>query len=260
MGFDLFDVAGDATDPERVNVAVDSLPEGVRALVWVGNLDNAPPGSACPAPAFSWGRFTAQVDALESNPRVYGYYLADEPHPGACPGAAADIKARADYIHATAPGQTAFIVVQDGSAGCGADLGCEYRALQPARTDVDLIGLDPYPCHYDRDGNPAPCDEALISGRVEAALANGVPARSIVPLFQVFGQHGRKDGATGYYRMPSADELSAILRSWSTLVPDPAFDYFYTFGVQCSSASCPAPQAIVNSPSIWQVVRAHNAR
>jgi hypothetical protein len=200
------------------------------------------------------------VDALKSNPRVYGYYLSDEPHPRVCPSAAADIKARADYIHATAPGQRAFIVVQDGSAACGADLGCEYRALRPARTDVDLVGLDPYPCHYDGNGHPVPCDDALISGRVASAVLSGVLEKAIVPVFQAFGQRGGSDGKTGYYRMPSAGELAAILRTWSTLVPAPAFDYFYTFGVQCSGASCPAPQAIVNTPDIRQVVELHNGR
>jgi hypothetical protein len=260
MGFDLLDVAGSTTDPAGVNAAVDSLPGDARALVWVGNLDNAPGGSSCPPPGFSWGRFTAQVDALKGNPRVYGYYLADEPHPAVCPTAAADIKARADYIHATAPGQTAFIVVQDGSAACGADLGCEYRALRPATTDVDLVGLDPYPCHYDGSGNAVPCDDALIVERVQAAVTSGIPASAIVPVFQAFGQHGRKDGKTAYYRMPSVSELSAILRTWGTVVPDPAFDYFYSFGVQCSAATCPAPQAIVNTPSILHVVQAHNGR
>jgi hypothetical protein len=259
MGFDLFDVAGRLTDPERVNLAVDSLPVGTRALVWVGNLDNAPRGSTCPPPAFSWRRFTAQVEALKHNPRVYGYYLSDEPHPSVCAGAAADIKARADYIHANAPGQRAFIVVQDGSAACGRDVGCEYRALQPARTDVDLVGLDPYPCHYDGNGNPVPCDDTLIIDRVDAAVTNGIPEKAIVPVFQAFGEHGRSDGRTAYYRMPSAGELTTILRTWSKLVPGPAFDYFYTFGVQCRAASCPAPQAIINTPGIRPVVETHNA-
>jgi hypothetical protein len=45
-----------------------------------------------------------------------------------------------------------------------------------------------------------------------------------------------------------------MLSLWATLVPDPAFDYFYTFGAQASSA----PQAIINSPSIQPVVAAHN--
>jgi hypothetical protein len=260
LGFNLFDVRGSSTDPAGVNRTVDSLPQGAKALVWVGNLDNAPPGSPCPAPRFSFDQFRAQVDALRSNPRVYGYYLADEPHPSVCPGAAADIKARADYIHAEAPGQKAFIVVVDGSAVCGASLGCEYRALRPARTDVDLVGVDPYPCHYDGGGNPVPCDDSMIVARVGAATANGIPASAVVPVFQAFGQSGRKDGKTLYYRMPTADELATMLRVWSNILPDPAFDYFYTFGVQCTASSCPAPQAISNTPAIQEVVRSHNRR
>jgi hypothetical protein len=259
LGFDLFDVNGGASHPAAVNRAIDSLPRGAKALVWVGNLGNAPTGSRCPAPGFSTGQFRALVDALRGNRRVYGYYLADEPHPTVCPRAAADIKARADFIHAAAPGQKAFIVVAGGSI-CGADPGCEYRALQPSRTHVDLVGLDPYPCHYDSSGDAVSCDDSMIAARVEAATANGIPASSIVPVYQAFGQARRSDGKAVYYRMPSAGELASMLSVWHSLVPDPAFDYFYTFGVQCSASSCPAPQAIINTPEIRGVVRSHNAR
>ncbi len=257
LGFDLFDVDGSTSHPAAVNRAVDSLPGGAKALVWVGNLDNAPSGSRCPAPGFSNGQFRAQVDALRRNPRVYGYYVADEPHPTVCPRAAADIKARADFIHGEAPGQRAFIVVAGGSI-CDTDPGCEYRALQPSRTHVDLVGLDPYPCHYDTRGGAVPCDDSTIAARVEAATANGIRSSSIVPVFQAFGQARRIDGKSVYYRMPSAGELASMLSAWHSLVPDPAFDYFYTFGVQCSVSSCPAPQAIIDTPEIRGVVRLHN--
>jgi hypothetical protein len=96
LGFNLLDVAGSTSNPREVNATVDALPRAAMAFVWVGNLDNAPPGDPCPAPDFSYAQFTAQVDALKANPRVYGYYIADEPHPGLCPRAAADIRARAD--------------------------------------------------------------------------------------------------------------------------------------------------------------------
>ncbi len=257
LGFDLFDVDGRTSNPEAVNRVVDSLPKGARALVWVGNLDNAPPGSSCPAPGFSSRQFRAQVDALRANPRVYGYYVADEPHPTVCPGAAVDIKARADFIHTEAPRQKAFIVVAGGSI-CGADVGCEYRALQPARTDVDLVGLDPYPCHYDSRGNAVPCDDSMILARVEAAIASGIRRDAIVPVFQSFGQARRTDGKSVYYRMPDAGELASMLRVWLRLIPDPAFDYFYTFGVQCRVGSCPAPQALIDTPDLRPVVRSHN--
>jgi hypothetical protein len=259
LGFDLLDVAGSTSDPAAVNRAIDSLPRDAKALVWVGNLGNAPSGSRCPVPRFSTAQFRAQVDALRGNKRVYGYYLADEPHPTVCPRAAADIRARADFIHAAAPGQRAFIVVAGGSI-CGTDPGCEFRALQPSRTHVDLVGLDPYPCHYDSEGDAVPCDDSMIAARVEAATANGIPSSSIVPVFQAFGQARRLDGKSVYYRMPSQGELASMLSAWDSLVPDPAFDYFYTFGVQCSVSSCPAPQAIIDTPKIRGVVRSHNER
>jgi IPT/TIG domain len=260
LGFNLLDVAGSTSDPREVIAAVDALPPGTMALVWVGNLDNAPPGDPCPAPDFSYAQFAAQVDALKANPRVYGYYLADEPHPAVCPNAAADIRARADYIHARAPHQKAFILVQDGSDACGADLGCEYRTLRPARTDVDLVGLDPYPCHYDDSGNPVPCDDTAIVTALDAALAAGIPASAVVPVFQAFGQQGRTDGGAAYYRMPSASELASLLSIWRSVLPEPAFDYFYTYGVQCGPGSCSAPQAIANTPDVQTVVAAHNAQ
>jgi hypothetical protein len=260
MGFDLFDVRGSTSSPQQVVAAVGRLPAGGKALVWVGNLDNAAPGSPCPAPGFSYAQFTAQVDALASDPRVYGYYLADEPHPTVCPAAAGDIRARAEYIHAHAPGQKAFIVVQDGSGICGSDLGCEDRALRPDATHVDLIGLDSYPCHYTAGGGAVPCDNGAITDRVEVAIASGIPRSAIVPVYQTFGQHGRTDGKTAYYRMPSTAELSSMLETWSRLVPAPAFDYPYTYGTQCHPDSCPAPQALENTPTIQPVVAQHNGQ
>jgi hypothetical protein len=259
LGFNLFDVRGRTSHPARVRAVVAALPVGGRALVWVGNLDNAPIGSACPQPGFSFAQFAAQVTALAHDPRVFGYYIADEPHPRVCPSAAGDIKARADYIHRHAPGQYAFIVVLDGYSVCGADLGCEYRVLGPSFTDVDYVGLDPYPCHYGTDGWSIPCDDGMIRARVYAAESSGIPVDAIVPVFQTFGQYGRTDGKSAYYRLPSATELGTIFAVWASLVPDPAFDYSYTFGVQCTNEVCPAPQAIANNPSVQASVRAHNA-
>jgi hypothetical protein len=259
LGFNLLDVAGSASNPRSTAAVVQRLPPGTRALVWVGNLDNAPLGDPCPAPDFSYAQFTAQIDALRTNPRVYGYYLADEPHPSVCPNAVADLRARADYIHANAPGQKAFILVEDSTNTCGGRLGCEYRALRPAETHVDLVGLDPYPCHYTDSGQPLPCDSSAIVAQFDAALASGIPRSAVVPVFQAFGQQGRTDGGIVYYRLPSASELASMLATWNRLLPAPAFDYFYSYGVQCSPSACRAPQAIANTPDLQPVVAAHNA-
>lgn len=256
LGFGMLDVAGSTTNPAGTKARVDALPAGMRALVWVGNLDN----TNCSTPGFTLAQFEALVDVLAGDPRVFGYFLSDEPHPMTCTSAAVDIRTRADYIHAHAPGQIAFITALDGSNACGANLGCEYQALAPANTHVDLVGLDPYPCHYDTAGNPVPCDDNAIRTKVNLAVSKGIPTTAIVPVFDEFGQEGRLDGKAAYYRTPSANELTSMLATWATLVPHPAFDFAYTFGVQCTTTTCPAPQAIVNHPELQTIVGAHNAK
>jgi hypothetical protein len=221
-------------------------------MIWVGNLDN----TDCSTPGYTTSQYRALVDALARDRKVYGFYLADEPHPRTCTHAATDIRARADYLHTHSAFEKAFIVIQDGAGLCGASLGCELEALAPAKTHVDLVGLDPYPCHYTGGDRSVPCDYSLIRERVEAATSHGVPARAIVPVFQEFGQQGRV-GGVAYYRMPVPGELREILSTWSSLVPRPSLDAAYTFGVQCST-TCPAPQALANHAELQPVVRAFN--
>ena len=254
LGFDVMDVTGSGSHPRRTKAIVDSLPRGVQALIWVGNMDN----TNCDAPDYTTAEFRALVDAMARDRKVYGYYIADEPHPLTCRDAVADIRARAEYLHAHSRFEKAFIVIQDGVGPCGSTLGCEFAALQPSKSGVDLIGVDPYPCHYGAGGEFVPCDDGLIRDRVAAAIANGIPASVIVPLFQTFGQAGRVGGDV-YYRMPTPSELNAILATWDRLVAHPVLDAAYTFGVECST-TCPAPQALVNHPELQAAVRAHNAR
>lgn len=242
-GFTVFDVAGSTSHPASVEAKLDALPAGTKAMVWVGNLDNS---SA--VPGFTLAQFKAQVDALAADPRVYGYFLADEPHPGAFPAAAAEIRARADYIRAHAPAQKSFIVVLDGTNTCGGTLGCEYSALAPAHTHVDLVGIDSYPCHLG-----APCDDAKITERVAVARRSGIPDSAMVPTYQAFGQEGKAAGA--YYRTPTPAELTSMLATWDAALPHAVMDYAYSWGTQTTS-----PQALSNHPELQQVVRAHNAR
>jgi hypothetical protein len=253
FGFDLMDIAGSHRNPRATKAIVDALPPGVQALIWTGNLDN----TNCVTPGYTTARFQALVDAMATDPKVYGYSISDEPHPARCTNAVADVRARADYLHAHSSFQKAFIVIEDGYVNCGSHLGCEFRALQPAYTHVDLIGLDPYPCHYGSPGYPAPCDYDLIKQRVAAATANGIPLRMIVPVFQTFGQEG-SIGVPVYYRTPTPSELNSILSTWESLVPDPAMDYAYSFGVECSRITCPAPQALQYQRELQPLIRAHN--
>jgi hypothetical protein len=259
LGFDLFDVSGSKTDPASTLALVNALPEGTQALVWLGNIGNAPKGQSCPPPGFSDAEFRAQVDILANNPKVFGYNLADEPHPSVCPDAANAIKVRSDYIHAHADGQKTYITILDGSNMCPEGEGCEYGALQPGNTHVDLIGLDPYPCHFDSAGQPVSCNGGLILQRVQAAIANGIPLSAIVPVFQAFGQEGRLDGKSSYYRTPTTTEFQGMLDLWKSLVPNPSFDFVYTWGIQCTESRCPAPQSLKNHSELQLLIKQHNS-
>ena len=260
LGFNLIDVTGNKTDPARTLAFIDALPEGTQALVWLGNMGNAPKGQSCPPPGYSDAEFKAQVDILANNPKVFGYNLADEPHPSVCPDAVNAIKARSDYIHAHAPGQQTYITILDGSNMCPEGEGCEYSALRPEMTHVDLFGLDPYPCHFNSAGQPVTCDISKISQRVQFATANGIPVSAIVPVFHAFGQEGRLDGKSIYYRTPTTTEFQDMLNLWESLVPNPVFDFAYTWGRQCTTSTCPASQSLKNHPELQLLIKEHNLK
>lgn len=242
-GFNVFDVGGSQNNPAGVKAKLDALPAGAKAMIWTGSLDNS-----SSTPGFSLAQFKAQVNALKSDPRVYGYFISDEPHPAKFPLAAAHVRERADYLRATAPAQKSFIVILDGTNSCRGTLGCEYAALAPSKTHVDLVGVDSYPCHLG-----AACDYAKITERVDVAAKNGVPKSAMVPVYQGFGQEGKASGA--YYRTPTAAELSRMLSTWTAALPNAVLDYAYTWGTQTS-----APQALANHSALVSVVKGYNGR
>jgi hypothetical protein len=241
MGFNVFDVSGSTSNPKGVKARLNALPAGSRAMIWVGDL-----GKKAGVQGFTRAQFKAQVNALATDPRVFGYYLADEPNPTSFRTVVAEIRARADYLRAKAPAQKSFIVVQDGTNRCGGTLGCEYAALAPSKTHVSLIGVDVYPCHL-----RAPCDFAKITQRVNAAIRARIPRALLVPVYQTFGQEG---AASAYYRTPTPAELQRQLATWKASLPAAQLDYAYTWGTQSMS-----PQSLINHPALRSVVKAHNA-
>lgn len=240
-GFNVFDVAGSTTNPAGVKAKLSALPAGSKAMIWVGNL-----GKKAGVQGFTRAQFKAQVNALATDKRVYGYYIADEPHPVSFPTVAAEIRARADYLRYKAPAQKSFIVVLDGPNLCNGTLGCEYSRLAPAKTHVDLIGVDVYPCHL-----RAACDFNKITQRVSAAVRSGIPRGQIVPIYQTFGQEGM---TKPYYRTPTIAELKKQFAVWKSNVPNAKLDYAYTWGTQSM-----APRSLINQPLLQAVVKAHNA-
>jgi hypothetical protein len=203
---------------------VNTLPTGVQAVFWLGQK--------CPAPADA--TFKAKINSLASNPKVFAYYLSDEPHIADCPGGAAALRSRADYIRSVSGGrQKSFIVLSKVA---------DYQAFAPAKSHVDLIGLDPYPCSI---AHPQ-CDLSKIGEKVNAARSAGVPLSAIVPVYQAFGQERT---ASHYYNLPTATQEHAILTEWHRLVPAPVMDYTYGWSNQTS-----ANPTLVDSPALQRVL------
>ena len=223
LGYDMLDISASSW-------AIRSLPKGVQGLAYVGQK--------CPTPADA--AFKRTVRELAGKRKLYGYYLSDEPHLVDCPGGPKALASRADYIRKMTDGrQKSFILLSRDE---------DYRPFRPARTNVDLVGLDPYPCSKT---NPT-CEYAQIGKAVRLATRAGIPLRKIVPVYQAFGQANVADG---YYNLPNAKQMRKMLAKWNRWVPNPQMDYTYTWGNQATSNP-----TLVDSPSLQQVFKAHFAR
>ncbi len=227
-GFDLADISAPDQLPQ--------LPPGVAALVWVGRCAGAD------AP------FRATLTPFLHDPRVFAFYLMDDPdprplHPGRCKPQA--LREEADWIHASGSKALAFIALMNLGTRQQPDFSAAYS---PAATHLDLYGIDPYPCRT----SLAACDMAMIDRYVAAAHRAGIADARIVPVFQTFGGGTWRDGEGGYYRLPTAAEETGMLRRWHRLVPAPAFDYAYSWGAQR------ADTALAGAADLQAVLRRHN--
>ena len=212
-GFNLADVSSVSE--------LNALPPGVKGLVYLGLTNGAD------------ANFQATVSAFKNNPNLYGFYIADEPGGGL----AANLKAEADWIHANVPGAKTFIVEQN----LGSDSNPDF-VYNPANTDIDLFGLDPYPI------KPSGVDYSVITTAVSAAEAAGIPLADIVPVYQAFGGGGYSE-----WTLPTPAQETEILSTWGGSVPNPVFDYAYSWGVQDGDT------ALSEVPGLQAIFAAHNA-
>jgi hypothetical protein len=213
------------------------LPNGVKALVWLGDCGGVT------------SSFQSQIHPFLGSSQVWGFYLMDEPSPSSCP--AANLKAESDWIHANDPGAKTFIIEQNLSASYHPSYTGGYT---PGNSDIDYYGLDPYPCR--NDTYPVPldgCNFNYITLAVTAAENAGIPQADIVPVYQAFGGGSYTDDGNGTYLLPTAAQEQQILSTWSGLIPSPAFDYAYSWGVQNGDT------ALSDAPaSLQQVFAANN--
>jgi hypothetical protein len=221
-GFNLADI--DIPSKSRL----DSLPTGLRGLVYLGDCGGATPS------------FQSAVDAFAGDPRLFGFYVMDEPQPRKCP--AANLLAEDNWIHKHVPGAQAFAIVEN----LGTHIAPTYDgSYTPADSGLDLIGIDPYPV---QSGLRSP-DFGEIGRYVRAAEAHGWPQASIVPVYQAFG-----GGRYSYWVLPTAAQERQMLAAWAAVVPAPKFDYAYSWGPQQGD------QALSQSPALQAVFAAKNAK
>jgi len=222
-GFNLADVS-------RIE-DLSSLPAGVKALVWVGRCSGVD------------AAFLDAVWPYAGNPKLFGFYLMDDPDPTSC--AAGNLKAEADWIHANVPGAVTFVLLMNVGSSRTPSFAGSYN---PANSHVDLFGISPYPCRTELNG----CDFDMIERFVAAAEAAGFPRPSIVPVYQAFGGGDWVDDNRGRYVLPAAAEEQEILFRWQRLVPTPVFDYAYSWGSQRGDV------ALESSSDLQTVFSGHN--
>jgi hypothetical protein len=223
-GFNLADVSSVG----RLN----ALPTGVKGLIWLGLCNGADP------------TFVNTVTPFIGNPRVYGFYLMDEPDPTGkyaplCP--VDNLKAESDWIHAHLPGAKTFITMMNMGTGMSPTYMNTYNS---ANTGIDLFGLDPYPCKTEFNG----CNYSVINAGVAAAEAWGIMESQIVPVYQAFG-----GGGYAAWILPTTVQEQQIWGVWASLVAYPAFDYAYSWGVQASD------QALSTTPVLQTIFSQKNA-
>lgn len=207
-GFNLADVNSPAQ--------VDSLPDGVKGLVWVGQCNGAD------------AKFQDTIRPFIGNEKLFGFYLMDDPDPtgqhfSRC--TADNLKVESDWIHANVPGAKTFILLMTMTSSRTPSFRDTYN---PANSHVDLYGIDPYPCRTELNG----CDYHQIDRYVAAAESAGVPRDNMVPVYQTFGGGYWIDDGGGRYILPTANQLQQIMAHWDALIPAPVFDFAYSWGSQ----------------------------
>jgi hypothetical protein len=190
------------------------IPAGDKALVDMGPMTNGVDSN-----------FLNAIRPYIGNPKVFGFYLADEPNPAVVP--ASNLKAESDWIHANDPGAKTFIVLYG-----------DYQGYTPSNTDIDLVGLDPYPIRT------WGVDYSTIPAAVIATERLGWSRDQIVPVYQAFGD-------AGTFVVPTAEQEQEILAIWGMLTPNPAFDYAYSWGEW-------GAKSLVDFPDLQAVFMVHN--
>jgi hypothetical protein len=183
LGFDFVLANPDLKVLDRVHAA------GLKALIWLGNYRNYKDS----APNCIWNTPDAtlknQVRRVKNHPATFGYFVADEPHVGACTSSPKQIRDRHNLIRSLDPNPDHKTVITENQVA-------DYPAL--ANT-TDIMGLVGYPCSIAKG-----CRQSVVQGRIDWADLAGVRHYWSMP--QIDGD--------SYYRVPTPSELKQIYAWW----------------------------------------------
>jgi hypothetical protein len=208
---------------------LSALPAGVTGLVWI---DGAEAGLTASV--------KSQIDSCVANvSKIWGFYITDEPNPATVP--AANLQAVANYCRSSMPGKKIFTALY----GEGTQAAPSYAGSHALAAIYDYVGVDPYPARSDVSGG---FDLASIDRNVAAVIAAGFSLSQIVPVIQCFAEPP--------WTMPTDAQFNQILARWDSLVPSPALEYVYSWGVQTSSGMT---VALSTSPSKQTIIQARYA-
>jgi hypothetical protein len=216
---------------------LDSLPQGVKGLVWIGQCN----GVDRP--------FMDAVQPYVGHSKLFGFYLMDEPDPTGKyqPLCVADnLKAEADFIHASVPGAKTFVLLMNMSSSKTPSFIDTYNF---SNSHIDLFGIAPYPCRTELNG----CDYEMVDHYVAAAEVSGIPRSSMVPVYQTFGGGNWVDDGGGQFSLPTLSQEQEILARWNTLLATPVFDFAYSWGSQNGDVALEA------SPDLQMLFAQHNS-
>lgn len=194
LGFDLADVSSVSK--------LNGMPPGVDGLVYLGLKNGVDQ------------QFKDTIARWNENPRVWGYYIVDEP----IGVAASSIKAQADYIHLHHPGAIAYCKLTNQT---GTDKPT-WGPYSIATTGCDLLGIGGYSV---RARFPGGYDRGLIERYVTSAVRDGIPIEKMSPYMQCFG--GVTDWPT-----PTEEQMEEMFADWRRLVPNPVMDTCYAWAIQ----------------------------
>jgi hypothetical protein len=219
-----------------------TLPDGVQALIWVGQCDGLS------------DRFRVTVKPFLGDPKVFGFFLMDDPDPRtwlvarrAARCRIKHLKEESDWLHQQMPGTRTMITLMNlGNAKNPSFI----NGYNPVNSHIDLFALSAYPCRTEWNG----CDYDVIKRYVTAGERAGIPRDQMIPVYQAFGGGVWKDDEGGKYVLPTQDEASKIISGWHTLVPAPLLDMAYSWGRQQADIS------LQDAPNLKRIFLDYNRR